>query len=813
MATAQSVLNFLKGFKKSTKEAVAKTATGAASAVLGLVKGTAGIVEKISQPIRPAGQKSYFGAVADAIDVSQDKPKFDAGAVKKFAAETAAKEKVRKAALLPEQRQQEAIDMAINFSPIAGFSKAVKPKVTAAPAKKAVEEITKKGVTLFKETKGAVEKLLKIDPKDPIAIADEPRLFKRIGEGFRSGRLTVDDVPVLKQYGFSAQEAADVFEQGATTSGRILKQLSDISKQLGKKFPELKAPVTPPTFFDKITSLPRKAINIWRASLTSQLATAVRNVATFGERYFFDVVDDAMTGVYETMRGTKTPRQAFAPMIEDVLAIGRQFTPSKREAFNKLLDQLPLTKAKVFNTPVGDVALGQKYANVINVFNRTQEYFARTMVMDAKIAGELGRLGMPLKNLKPSAIPPEVLNRAVDRALEMTYAAYPKGKLGKAFVQTMNNPILAAISYPFPRYLTNAVRTIWEFSPMGITKFLNPKYVKMLASSEPREAVKIINRAAIGSTMMAAGWWIRNSQHAGEKWYEVKVGNKTLDARPFGPLLPVYLFLGELLKTDGKSFGPKDWAEGMLGINRMAGTTLFVTSMLAGQEDWRGFKKSAQRFVGEFLGGYTVPFRTFKDLLGGLVDEETISRYKKEDPLIAPMLDNIPFAGRYALPEAPSPTRDEPLRRESTVLRQLTGISVKTKNLLETEVDRLGLKAQQIYPSTGNAKIDRLITAKMGKAMEKIVLPKVVNSQKYPQMDDVDKKDVMTKIFSEVRTEARKKVLEEEAEALAKEIFAEVKDEDREGKITILRRYKSNGLLTEPVETELKKLLKDTGNQ
>ena len=35
--------------------------------------------------------------------------------------------------------------------------------------------------------------------------------------------------------------------------------------------------------------------------------------------------------------------------------------------------------------------------------------------------------------------------------------------------------------------------------------------------------------------MLYAGYALRNQSYSGEKWYEFKVGDRTIDVRPFNP--------------------------------------------------------------------------------------------------------------------------------------------------------------------------------------------------------------------------------------------------------------------------------------
>lgn len=665
------------------------------------------------------------------------------------------------------------------------------PKV---PKKLPTEE--KLTVKASEEINEAAQKLLQRSPADPIAVEDHPRLFKRIGQALREGRISVEAIPELRAYELTQEEAATLFEQAASYSGRTLERLSRTAKRIQKLFPE-EIPVqeVPKTAWDRIASLPKGIINYWRASLVSQLATAVRNVGSQGMRYLLHIVDDAAAGALEAVTGKAAPRQAFAPMLEDIFALFRRLDKRRIKKLAEVLDYDPIIKGKLYNTPVGDISLGEKAANLLNTFNRTQEYFFRNLTFDAVLSGELKRLGLNLATVSPEDIPVKALVKAVDRALELTYAAAPKARLGRDLVRVVNQyPFLAVLGYPFPRYLNNAVRAIYEFSPLGITRFLSPKYVKTLASGNPREAYHVISRAAIGSILFTAAAYLRNSRYAGEKWYEVKIGDKRIDVRPFGPLLPTYLFIAEAMKDPSKMEN-RDWLEGMLGINRMAGTTLFLTSMLAGQGP-DNLKKAIAQFAGEFLGGFSVPFRTLKDFVAFFSEEEKVYRYTKEQPVTGPFLANIPGLQRM-LPPAPLITRAEPSQAEYPATRQLTGLTIRTKTPLEAELDRLGIDTYDLLPKTGDPYIDRLITAETGKVIARI--SGIVTNPKYRKLSDPDKAELLKSIFRDVKKETKERVLREHAAEIASRMRREMQGMTAEEKRAYLEGQRRKGLLQEPI--------------
>jgi hypothetical protein len=111
------------------------------------------------------------------------------------------------------------------------------------------------------------------------------------------------------------------------------------------------------------------------------------------------------------------------------------------------------------------------------------------------------------------------------------------------------------------------------------------------------------------------------------------------------------------------------------------------------------------------------------------------------------------------LPEAVSPLKSETPRTESPLLRQTTGLSEKTKTMIEAEVDNLGIEFSSIYPRTGMPKADREISRSMGPVIEQLA-PKVIDHENYQKLSEPMKRMVWAEIFSKARMAGREKLKE-----------------------------------------------------
>ncbi len=124
--------------------------------------------------------------------------------------------------------------------------------------------------------------------------------------------------------------------------------------------------------------------------------------------------------------------------------------------------------------------------------------------------------------------------------------------------------------------------------------------------------------------------------------------------------------------------------------------------------------------------------------------------------MIGPAASKIPVVGERLLNEQPSLTRGEILKRESPRLRQLTGLTIKTKTPIEKEVDKVGV--QHIYPQTGDATLDRLITEQSGWKVGQFG-NNFIKSDQYKNADTETKKFMLRELFSLAKQDSKKQIL------------------------------------------------------
>lgn len=639
----------------------------------------------------------------------------------------------------------------------------------------------------------AFENYLK-DPENPVFKDETKRLFQQVGDLIKVGDVNPEDLQaIFKKYNLNPEKFADLYMDSITYAGKQLNELSQLRKKMTAAFPELeeklsKIPLSDTGPWSKISNIFRNIEQTRRGLLVSQLATTSRNIISQGGRFTMQFFDDMMAGAMETLTFKRPPKQAFAPAIQDMLAVGRQFSPKARQRLANTIDQFPIQKTKLFGTPVGDFVLGDKVTRTVNTLNTAQEYFFRKMRMDALINAHFKRGGQALDQ--------RVMEQFVDDALELTFAKRPEGGFLGQFYELFKHPFFTAVGNPFPRFWTNSMKFLWDFSPGGFTKLLSPKFLKKLVSENPREAYSALSKATLGTMMFAGGMAIRNSEDlAGEKWYEVNMPDgRTWDTRAFAPF-STYLFLAEAMKEDNKLTGA-DYAQALISINRIAGTGLVLVDIIRAKNA-DTLEKNIKNFAGAYLSGFTVPFRTFKDFIAQAVPEEQIYKDTEDAPLLGPSLENIPFA-TSDFPTAPRATRDEPFMREDPAMRQLTGMTLKTKTPLEHEIDRLGIDYSAMYPRTGENVLDRMITRKVGAVMD-VVGNALVETPEFQKLPDVEKEKLIKELYSESKSISKKVSLEKDAAQIAAGIYQQMKDMQGDELVKFVESIKNKGLLKESI--------------
>ena len=524
------------------------------------------------------------------------------------------------------------------------------------------------------------------------------------------------------------------------------------------------------------------------AFMTSQTATTVRNVASGVARVGFDTLTRAMdrglrkvTGqnitdagqedILAIVMGITNKKEAAA--IEQIFALG--FEKEATRLFRQLQDIGDLSVRPTKMTRLSNFSRQINGLNTIsdNVFKRAalvgnlkrelNELYSRTLrdkdAFDA-FGKKFGKnpeaedfnLVQIIKDGRFNDVfgskgGQEALKKAVDEALYFTYQKQPDSELGRMIINGIHKvPFLGTSFIPFPRFIMNAMKFTLEYSPVYLTygKGRNELFnvVKPLVGMSRDEAITSYSNASkgiIGTSFLLGAAAYRDSEFAGEKWYEGKTADgSTFDMRPFFPAAP-YLFFGDILLKSYKNivkgenvplFGDRpivqDAIQALTGTQFRAGMGLYALenavsdlSKETGDEAYERIQELLVNLGANLVNTYSIPLTAGQDLYNTFLapDDERIIRETNSKNMLELFLNKslsrLPgnyalqekieelSGGAYKAPRPRKPSKKEGLQRRVTpITRQTFGLLKRErKNVFEKELDRLGMTSPQVYGS------------------------------------------------------------------------------------------------------------------
>ena len=577
------------------------------------------------------------------------------------------------------------------------------------------------------------------------------------------------------------------------------------------------------------------------ASMTSQIGTTIRNTVGGYSRVGFDILntafDEGLQRSVSFLKGekyTKRAKDSFSDIfsvayglinkeqsiaIESIFAMG--FQNKAQKLFRQLADLEDLTgvglKGKK-QPPTMLSNLTTRAGRNLNVFNTLSDNMFKRAAFMGNLTRELnkikrvrlsegkkvadGELDM-LQIMKDGRFNEvfgtkggqKALDRAVEDSLYFTYQASPKSPMGNLLVQGANKlPFLTTSVIPFPRFLANAMRFTYEYSPIYL--LTSSKVRGELARTAGKEVseefgVRSYTETAKGLTGLAflfAGQAFRSSEYAGEKWHDGKsASGETYSMLPFFPAAP-YLFFGDLINRALKGedvIDRKTFKETMQAVTGMqmgkAGFGLYAMDKLVddignifeGQDEdaaYYAIKKVGAEFASNIISTYTMPITPLQDTYNTFYapDDERIRRDNNIEDLssliIAKSLARVPgnygiekmlkeaYGTDYEIPKAyQSPTKKGLSRRFTPLSRQTTGRLYTEKKIpIEKELDRLKITRSQVMKRTGVSDADALLGWYMGEYMEDIVQP-FIKTPFYKNLPEKLKKDTLLEEIKRVR--------------------------------------------------------------
>jgi hypothetical protein len=590
--------------------------------------------------------------------------------------------------------------------------------------------------------------------------------------------------PITAKYGTTVEKwAAEMFVMEASSWGRKLgavglatQRLENIHPEFAKAMKELADINKVPSLWDAILHGWKSFDQIRRGLLVTQLSTSIRNFETQIGRVGLDIPEKAMNSALQRLFGKDV---SVHPMdgVEQMVDVFRR--DNSKKITELVLKQFPKEYDRMYGSYMADIETGQlgsaigRGVDILNTVNRFQEFLVRNGVFKASLEQKLRSEGKNLIEIieknQVGTISQEAIEYSVSRAMEMTFAQTPRGQVGSSLVKFVNNFPGASFIMPFPRFFVNSTKFVVEYNPTGFLKLLSKTERTAIANGD----MHVLSRATLGTIMLGLAYLFRDSEYAGEKWYDIRAGDKTIDTRPYNPFA-AYLFIADVthkaIHGNLERLTSKDIALGVLSSNLRAGMGLYAMDQIINAVSKTGDPQKATDYIkqalGEVAGGLLTPFNQVKEFLSGFSDY--IVREKRSEAFWGPIKEKMPFLEK-TLPELYSPTREGPVTRELPALRQLAGPSVTTKNPFEKELDRLGFQYSEIFHSTGNPEADNLIKKHMGILSSQVMVP-LVSSKDFQGIGDAQKGYIISEMLNGMR-QAGKGAAEGEKPGLFLNIF------------------------------------------
>jgi len=598
------------------------------------------------------------------------------------------------------------------------------------------------------------------------------------------------------------------------------KEMKDMSAKLSKAVDEGDVRKYLKTSGEELGGL-RKADAARLAFMTSQTATTFRNVVSGYSRVGMDILTQGLDNGLARITGTKKlgpnsdvwsiayglTNKKEAALVEQIFEKG--FQDKAGRMFKQLADIADATGARGGNHKVGRLEKASRQLNALNTIS--DNMFKRaafvgnlkrelnTMYTQAvkdptaykKISGkEIKEADFDLiqiiKNGRfndtfASKQGREALDRIVEDTLYFTYQKTPDSALARSIISGIHSaPFVGTALAPFPRFMMNAMRYTYEYSPVFLMtnkqargEILNVG--KSILGMQKDELITSYNNAAkglVGTGMFAGATAFRMSEHAGENWYEGRTpSGKTYDLRPFFPAAP-FLFFGDIaarLMKDEPVFKNRDTftsaIQALTGAQFKAG--LGVYALEKAFDDLTNndldisdkFEVMGAEYFGNLFSTFTIPITSAQDLYNTFLapdSERVVKDMNKKDAfslLVNRSLQRIPAnnaieknleklignsTGYKAPKDRKSSTKEGLMRRVAPITRQTAGLLLnEKKNKFESEMDRLKIRSYSKFPRTQNPEYDEMYGNIMDSYIGEVIVP-FINSKAYKDLESVD---------------------------------------------------------------------------
>lgn len=660
----------------------------------------------------------------------------------------------------------------------------------------------------------------RLGPKNP---------SEQITELLMGGRVGNMDLRVLlKKHGISPREASQIIQQKPSLGANLLGDGNKFRAQAvkaGFRVKQLAGDPRAVKYLQKASQRLQKggAIgtfwNRWdnrrRGLMVSQLGTAVRNFVSSGARLplnmFVDGIDASINLAMNAATGGKfgnmgTPISAVPNILKYTM---RGVVGKNKKLADEILSAFPAEMDRAYLRVASDFDQGEGFIDqaimAMNIFNRVQDYAIRRVSFLSELDKTMRKKGVlqgPGDNLQKlinrgeiDKIDEKSVVNAVQESLDVTFAKEPTMAAAKEFVSIVHRFPLGTLAIPFPRFLTNSARFLYEGSGM--------KFVSQLLRGNAWEKLKqgdnTLAKGIGGLTMFWAGKELFDAHGfmgytRGENWHTLRNESTgdSVDIRGYGPLAMGFL-ISDVVDRMQEGRLTRDWVKTNLsdivgmqarGVStaldsldssaRMLGeglVQLVSLGELAENNTSPIDQRKMQSLVADWANTYLTPIQMFTDAYSAFEDEPNRIRFPNQKPFPDKFGARLPDSLMDKLGLEKAPIRRDPLVEGSKdregpfgwnpVFRQILGITPGQKSsLIKREVDYLGLDISEYFSFSGIPIWDNEVAG---------VMSQMVNSKGVPF--DPNKKE-------EAEFLANRGWSEKELQSMSKGEFVLVRSED-----------------------------------
>lgn len=596
---------------------------------------------------------------------------------------------------------------------------------------------------------------------------------------------------ILGRYGVTRREIAAALFVDASMAGKTLGNLSALQRNFTKaarqKTAGEVAEEAESQTVGRLGTTFRRLEDLRRLTLVSGVATATRNALSQTIR---SGVDTLVYGFESAIN----PNKKFG--FKNTIAQLKHTYENQEDAANIaqfMLDAFPEQKVRFYNqysevknTLVkknpAQAALSNKQSKLsegtnpvldkwegaittLNYFNRLQEALYRNGAFSTSIQRQLFDKGVDMVDVLKTGrltenVSEDMIAKAVDDALEFTYASQPKFSL----FRQANNIIVKSgltLAIPFPRFMFKAIEMTYNYNVTGAGTALFRMGASKLKGQKISDGMyrQLSEGIAGGMPLIALGYLLRDpdGETAGSEWYNLKDGKgNEFDARPYFPITP-YLLIGEMIH---RGFNPKmvndnfskknisEMIEGFTGTNfRGKGPiSLMTEDLLSSSTDpleMQDTYNNLGRYLGEAISGYLQPVYQIADFASapaqlGIGDTYQRQRDYNSDPEKRDGIESFfqgvfkPFKSRLArvgesvgfdqddVPFKEDPRFEEVPERILPFMKIMFGATLNRvpPNYVQ-RLNQLGFTYRDFMSRTSSAKVDRYMNKEIGEAMNR----------------------------------------------------------------------------------------------